>query len=188
MPHIFSRARAITLAFVSSCLVVSPAFAGGPLKVGYLDLNKIKVLYPDAAQAESMKQNAELQLADVVLKANRALAQAQLEKKSPQDLEKLQKDLQLQVQGMQQGIRLMVDQQTSAAYQKISGVAVEVASDRGLDVVVDSNTVFAGGAPLLKNGEDLTDPVLRKLLAQQPGAGKTPSVVPSQPQPAAQPH
>jgi Skp family chaperone for outer membrane proteins len=168
MPRFPLRAHATACALASACLLSQSAFAGGPLKVGYLDLNKIKQLYPEAAQVETMKQQAELQLVDVVNRANKALIQAQQEKKSPQEISKLHQDMQLQVQGMQQGIKLMVDQQTQATYAKITGAASAVAKDRGLDVVVDSNTIFAGAEPLTKNGEDLTDPVLRKLLVQQP--------------------
>ena len=49
------------------------------------------------------------------------------------------------------------------ANQNIAQALNMVAKDKGLDLVVDTSTILAGGDKLVNNGVDITEEVIKKL-------------------------
>jgi Skp family chaperone for outer membrane proteins len=169
--HQYFRASAAAAVLGLTCAGAVLA-AGGPFKIGYLDLDKVKRDYPDAARAEMIKLQVESQLRDVIDKVNRDLSAAVKEGKKPEELAKMKEQYQLQINGMQEGMRAVVMAQTLDVSNKIMFATTEVAKEKSLEMVVDRNNVFAG-ADKLVSCEDLTDPILKRLNA--PRAASTPA-------------
>lgn len=158
-----NKFRASALAVVLGLTCASSAMAAaGPFKVGYLDLEKVKQGFPDAARADFAKAQAESQLRDIVAKANAELDKAAKDKKEPAELEKMKHDFQLQISGMQQAFNMSVMSQTVETNSRIAAASNAVAKEKGLDIVVDVRNVF-GGADKLAGCEDVTDAVLKRL-------------------------
>lgn len=80
----------------------------------------------------------------------------------------------MQINGMQEAFRMMVMNQTQEANSKIAGATNDVAKEKGLDMVVDVNTVFAG-TDKLAGCDDLTDAVLKKLVPAKAAPAAAPA-------------
>ena len=173
------------VALVPSC-VSNPAYAQKSasqinVKVGYVNLGMIKASTPASASSEELTHRAEAFLKQAVEESNKRLAKAIEEKKSEDDIKKLKSDLQIQINAKQQAYAELVQSEQAQALQAISAAVNSVASEKGLDLVVDGGGVLAGGQKLLDNGVDITSEVVKKLAPNAAHAGETASKPPASP-------
>lgn len=155
---------AIVLTF-SSC---QPAMAqknatAAALKVGYFNLNLVKISCPETAGSETLRLQAENQLKREVEQANKRLQKAQEEKRTPEELKKLTGDIQAEINAKQQALAQLVQTATAQASEKIFQAVNQVAQEKGLDLVIDGAGVYAGGQKVIDNGVDVTADIMRKI-------------------------
>lgn len=163
------RSKILSTLSLSALLAVAssvPAMSAAqqiPLKVGYFNLALVKASYPESAGAESLRVQAENQLRIDVEEGNKRLQKAQEDKKPKEELEKMARDLQTEINAKQQALIRLIQTNTAIANQNIAQAVNAVAKDKGLDVVVDGAGVFAGGEKIVNSGEDITDPIVKRL-------------------------
>ena len=158
----------LTLAAVMTLFVSAPVSAqktatATTLKVGYFNLALVKASSPDAAGSETLKNQAEQQLRHDVEEANKRLQKAQSDKKPTEEVQKLAKEIQLEINAKQQALATLVQNATQQASAKIYAASAQVAQERGLDLVIDGAGVFAGGQKIIDNGQDITAEVIKKV-------------------------
>ncbi len=164
----------ITSVLAASLVAVSagiPTLAAGPaqttsVKFGYFNLALVKASYPEAAGSEALRVSAENQLRRDVEEGNKRLQKAQEEKKEKTEIEKMARELQIEINAKQNALIQLVQTQTAMATQAIAAAVAQVSKDKGLDVVVDGAGVFAGGEKLVNSGEDITESIVKKLAPQ----------------------
>ncbi len=133
------------------------------VKIGYFNLNLVKISYPEAAGSEALRAQAECQLRKDVEDANKRISKAQEEKKAPEELQKMAKEVQAEINAKQQALAQLVQSAQSQATEKLYTAVNMVAKEKGLDVIVDGAGVFAGGKMVLENGQDVTLDIITKL-------------------------
>jgi Skp family chaperone for outer membrane proteins len=136
------------------------------VKFGYFNLALVKASYPEAAGSEALRVTAENQLRRDVEEGNKRLQKAQEDKKSKEEIEKLARDMQSEINAKQTALIQLVQAQTAQATQNIAAAVARVSKEKGLDVVVDGAAVFAGGEKLVNNGEDITEAIVKTLAPQ----------------------
>lgn len=151
------------------------------VKIGYFNLALVKASYPEAAGSETLRNNAEAMLRRDVEEGNKRLQKAQEDKKPKEEIEKMARDLQAEINAKQQALIQLVQTQAAIATQNIAQAVNAVARDKGLDLVVDGAGVFAGGDKIVNNGVDITDEVVKRL---QPQALRSPTGGGAAPAPA----
>lgn len=165
---ITSTCAALLVAMAS---VSAPAFAQKTatptsIKIGYFNLALVKASYPEAAGSELLRTQAENQLRRDVEAGNQRLQKAQEEKKPKEEVEKMARDLQTEINAKQQALIQLVQTQAAIATQNIAQAVNAVAKDKSLDLVVDGAGVFAGGDKIVNNGVDITEDLIKKLAPQ----------------------
>ena len=133
------------------------------VKLGYYNLSMVKTSFPEAAGSDSLRAQAESQLRGFQEDANKRLQKALDDKKPKEEIEKLRNDLQSEYNGRLQALSQLVSTQVAIANQNIAQALNNVAKDKGLDLVVDTSTILAGGDKLVNNGIDITEEVIKKL-------------------------
>ncbi len=179
------RSKFLTSAFVVAIGLglagIAPSFAAPAqptsVKFGYFNLGLVKISYPEAAGSEALRVQAENQLRRDVERGNEMLQKAQQDKKPKDEVEKMAKELQLEINAEQHALVQLVQSQSATANQAIQAAVQAVAKEKGLDVVVDGASVFTGGEKVVNNGEDITEAIVKKLQPQalQPGGGSRPA-------------
>jgi Skp family chaperone for outer membrane proteins len=156
------------------------AQAAGPaqptsVKFGYFNLALVKASYPEAAGGEALRVQAENQLRRDVEAGNTRLQKAQEDKKPKEEIEKMARELQSEINAKQNALIQLVQTQTTMANQNIAAAVAKVSKEKGLDVVVDGAGVFAGGEKLVNTGEDITEAIVKTLAPQiaRPGGNTT---------------
>jgi Skp family chaperone for outer membrane proteins len=170
---IASTVAAIALAVVGLAPSMAAPAQQTSVKFGYFNLALVKASYPGAAGSEALRVQAENQLRQDVQRGNEALQKAQEAKKPKEEIEKMARDLQVEINAKQQALIQLVQSQTQMATQAIAGAVANVAKDKGLDVVVDGAAVFSGGEKIVTNGEDITEAIVKVLApnAIRPSSG-----------------
>jgi Skp family chaperone for outer membrane proteins len=138
------------------------------VKIGYFNLNLVKAVYPGSAESESLKNQAEAQLKNDVENANKNIQKLRDAKKSDDEITKAVHDTQLSINAEQGALAKLIQGQVQVARERIYGAVNQVAKDKGLDIVIDADGLFAGGKTVLNNGVDITQDLTR-LLAPQVG-------------------
>src|SRR3990167_310554 len=136
------------------------------IKIGYFNLALVKASYPEAAGSETLRTTAESQLRRDVEEGNKRLQKAQEEKKPREELEKMAREMQVEINAKQQALIQLVQTQAAIATQNIAQAVNSVARDKSLDLVVDGAGVFAGGDKIVANGLDITEDVVKRLQPQ----------------------
>lgn len=149
------------------------------VKFGYFNLALVKASYPEAAGSEALRVQAENQLRRDVEEGNKRLAKANEDKKPKEEIEKMARDLQSEINAKQNALIQLVQTQTAMATQAIAAAVAQVSKDKGLDVVVDGAGVFAGGEKLVNSGEDITEAIVRRLAPQLAKPANTPAPAPA---------
>lgn len=153
----------VAMASVSAPALAATTATATSVKIGYFNLLLVKASYPEAAGGESLRTQAEGQLRRDLENANKTLQKAQEDKKSKDELEKLSRDLQQDINAKNQALTQLVQTQLAIANQNIAQAVNAVAKDKGLDLVVDSSTILAGGDKLVNNGVDVTEDIIKRL-------------------------
>jgi Skp family chaperone for outer membrane proteins len=136
------------------------------VKVGYFNLALVKASYPEAAGSDMLKTQAENQLRRDVDEGNKRLRKAEDDKKPKEEIERMARDLQAEINAKQQALIQLLQTQAAIANQNIAQAVASVAKDRNLDLVVDGASIFAGGDKIVKDGEDITEAVVKRLQPQ----------------------
>ncbi|MFA6211876.1 MAG: OmpH family outer membrane protein [Candidatus Obscuribacterales bacterium] len=149
-------------------LLGQPAYAQkaatpASLKIGYFNLNLVKISCPETAGSETLRLQAESQLKREVEQANRRLQKAQEEKRTPEELKKLTSDIQSEINAKQQALAQLVQTATAQATEKIFQTVNQVAQEKGLDLVIDGAGVYSGGQKVIDNGVDVTADIMKKI-------------------------
>ena len=157
-----------TISVVLSLLFCQPTLAqksatAATLKVGYFNLNLVKISCPETAGSETLRLQAENQLKREVEQANKRLQKAQEEKRTPEELKKLTSDIQAEINAKQQALAQLVQTATAQASEKIFHAVNQVAQEKGLDLVIDGAGVYAGGQKVIDNGVDVTGDIMKKI-------------------------
>lgn len=186
--------KSLTLALALSSLTISavaPAFAAGTaatmsVKIGYFNLHLVKASFPEAAGSETLRVQAENQLRRDVEEGNKVLQKLQSENKPKEEIEKKARDLQTEINAKQQALIQLVQTQQAIANQTIGQAVAQVAKEKGLDLVIDASSVYAGADKVVSNGEDITDSIVKKLAPAVLKSGSSNDSKPA-PKPAAAP-
>jgi Skp family chaperone for outer membrane proteins len=162
--HLFALA-----ALLSGASIVPPgAMAGSSqsltVKMGYFNLNKVKTLHPASAGLDRLENTAKELLRLDAEKGNSALLQMQKDGKPKEEIEKAQRDLQLQINAKVEASTSLLMGNRATANTEIAQAVNAVAKEKGVDIIVDAGGIYAGGEKFLSNGEDLTDNILQKLV------------------------
>lgn len=157
-----------TIAFALTVLFAQPVLAqknatAAALKIGYFNLNLVKISCPETAGSETLRLQAENQLKREVEQANKRLQKAQEEKRTPEELKKLTSDIQAEINAKQQALAQLVQTATAQASEKIFQAVNQVAQEKGLDLVIDGAGVYAGGQKVIDNGVDVTADIMKKI-------------------------
>lgn len=158
-----SLSLVLALAAVGLPANAQKAASATTLKVGYFNLNLVKASSPDAAGSESLKNQAESQLRREVEEANKNLQKALSDKKPQEEVQKMAKEVQTEINAKQKALAELVQAATAQANQKIYQAVNQVAAEKSLDLVVDGAGVYAGGQKVIDNGQDITADVIKKL-------------------------
>jgi Skp family chaperone for outer membrane proteins len=159
---------ALTLSVLSTPALAQKAATPLNVKVGYFNLNLVKMADPEAVGSDSLKNQAESQLRRDVDEGNKKVQKARDEKKSAEEVTKMVEQLQLEIAAKNQALAQLVQNNNAIAQDRLRQVINGVAKDRGLDLIIDGAGVFAGGQKVLDNGVDVTDEIAKKL---NPAAG-----------------
>lgn len=165
------------LALVAMTSASVPAWAqkaasAQSVKIGYFNLALVKASYPEAAGSETLRTNAENILRNDVQKGNERIQKAQEDKKPKEEIEKMARDLQTEINAQQQALIQLVQTQNAIATQNIAQAVNAVAKDKSLDLVIDGAGVFAGGDKIVANGQDITSDIIKKLNPNSPTVSK----------------
>ena len=163
--NVVSSLALVLASGVIACLPANAqkAASATTLKVGYFNLNLVKASSPDAAGSESLKNQAESQLRREVEEANKNLQKALSDKKPQEEVQKMAKEVQTEINAKQKALAELVQAATAQANQKIYQAVNQVAAEKSLDLVVDGAGVYAGGQKVIDNGQDITADVIKKL-------------------------
>lgn len=162
MPALSLIVLASSLGFAPAALAEKAATATS-VKIGYFNYNLVKAAYPEAADSERMKNQAEEQLKRDVMDGNTKLQKAKEDKKSEDEIKKMQETLQIAITAKQQALVEMVQRENAIAQERVRRAVSDVAKDKGLDLIIDGAGVFAGGQKIVENGVDVTEDVVKKL-------------------------
>lgn len=133
------------------------------VKIGYFSLPSVKANFSEAAQAELLKTQAEAQLRREAEQANREIQKLRDDKKSEADVKIALEKAQLRIQAKEEALAQLVQSQTIRANSAIARAVTDVASRKGIDIVVDSQSVYTGAERFRDSGVDLTKEVIESL-------------------------
>lgn len=147
------------------------------VKIGYFNLGMVKANYPLAASSEILKAQAESQLREEARSLNETLQKMKDEKRPDAEIRDHIESSQTKITAKQQALGQLLQTQSQQVRMAIGQAVSLVAKERGLDIVVDGQAIFAGGQKFLDNGTDVTKDVIGKLrpganLSQNPPARK----------------
>jgi len=146
----------------------SPVFAQGApsavsVKLGYFSLGMVRANYAEASTSEGLKAQAEAQLRQAAEEANTRIQKMREDKKPTDEIEKSIREAQTKLGAKQEALAQLVETSTNSVTAKIMQAANLVAKDKGVDIVVDGQHVFAGGQKFLDSGIDLTKEIIERL-------------------------
>ena len=133
------------------------------VKLGYLNLGMVKANFPQAANSEILKAQAEAQLREEARSLNEALQKMKDEKKPEESIKKHIEISQTKITAKQQALAQLLQAQSNQVRIAIAQAVNSVAKEKGLDIIVDGQAIFAGGQKFLDNGVDVTRDVIAKL-------------------------
>ncbi|MCW5823811.1 MAG: OmpH family outer membrane protein [Cyanobacteria bacterium TGS_CYA1] len=155
------------LVLVSALLSASvcPALAQSAVqvKLGYFSLGMVRANYAEASTSEGLKAQAEAQLRQAAEEANSRIQKMREDKKPTEEIEKAIREAQTKLGAKQEALAQLVETSTSTVTAKIMQAANAVAKEKGVDIVVDGQHVFAGGQKFLDSGVDLTKEIIERL-------------------------
>lgn len=133
------------------------------VRVGYFNLAQVRTSYPAAAGVEEMKEESINQLRQYADEGNRKLEKARQEKKSPEEIQKMLKDLQAEVNAKEKAYADLLQMANARAAEDIRQAVNAVCQEKNLDTAVDIAGLFTGAQRIIDGGVDITDAVIKKL-------------------------
>lgn len=161
-------ASVLFVATVGSAMAQNKTATPSTVKIGYFNLALVKATTP-AGDAESLKNNAEGQLRRDIETGQKAIEKAKADKKTETEIKDIVKQVQTELAAKQQALAQIVQQATLQDTQRLVGAVSNVAKKKGLDLIVDANSVYAGGKQVLDNGVDVTTDVVEAMGGKAPG-------------------
>lgn len=140
-----------TVALALTLMAATSILGGcGKVQVGYVDKERVG---KEAAQIETLSKEWEQKLNDLQTEAQEQFSQEKVSSMSQEDLAKAQQQLQMRAASLNQSYEMQMN-------QKLETAAQSIASEKKLDVVVDS---AKDSRMVLMGGTDITDDVIEKL-------------------------
>jgi Skp family chaperone for outer membrane proteins len=136
-------------------------------KFGYFDLKVIRNTFPDSVTFEQSRYNGEDRLRNSANEANQQLKQFESENHSVEEIQRERLKLQSSVDAKTNSFVQQMLASNLNIIEKIKQAASTVAEARGVDVVLDANSVFFGGGKILDGGIDVTADMM-KILGTNP--------------------
>lgn len=170
----FPRALALLIG-LSSVVVGSGAVAADvpekaidPLtvKVAYFNFGKIRAGIPEVSNAEAIRINSEAQLRKDVDNWNQKLMKMREEKQPASEIEKTKQEGQAVVRAKQEALAQLVESASLSVRVRVAQAVEAEARARNIDLVVDGQGLYAGGQKVFDHGVDITQAVLKRLLAE----------------------
>jgi len=135
------------------------------VKVGYFNFGKIRAGIPEVANAEAIRINSEAQLRKDVENWNNRLLKMREEKKSLEEIDKTKQEGQAVVRAKQEALAQLVESANLSVRVRVAQAAEAEAKERNIDLVVDGQGLYAGGKRVFDHGVDITQSVLKRILA-----------------------
>lgn len=136
------------------------------VKVAYFNFGKIRAGIPEVSNAEAIRINAEAQLRKDVETWNSRLIKMREEKKPAAEIEKTKQEGQTVVRAKQEALAQLVESANLSVRVRVAQAAEAEARARSIDLVVDGQGLYAGGQKVFDHGVDITQAVLKRLLAE----------------------
>lgn len=168
--------KQIKLVVVSSLFVLTsslPAMAGEKqlasvsVKIGYFNLGMVKANCPMAASSDILKAQAESQLRDELESSNKMIQKMKADKKDANEIQAAIQKAQSMLSAKQEALAQLVQAQASQVNMKIVQAVSQVAKEKDLDVIVDGQSIYAGGQKFLDSGVDVTKEIISKVNSNQ---------------------
>lgn len=144
------------------------------VKVAYFNFGKIRAGIPEVSNAEAIRINAEAQLRKDVETWNNKLLKMREEKKPAAEIEKTKQEGLTVVRAKQEALAQLVESANLSVRVRVAQAAEAEAKSRNIDLVVDGQGLYAGGQKVFDHGVDITQAVLKRLLAESEDKQKTP--------------
>ena len=168
------RAFAVLIGLSSAVFANSAVAADVPekvvdpltVKVAYFNLGKIRAGLPEVSNAEAIRINSEAQLRKDVDTWNQKLMKMREEKQSASEIEKTKQEGQAVVRAKQEALAQLVESASLSVRVRVAQAAEAEARARNIDLVVDGQGLYAGGQKVFDHGVDITQAVLKRLLAE----------------------
>jgi len=170
----FIASIAITAGFCANVPASERAPEPLTVKVAYFNFGKIRAGIPEVSNAEAIRINAEAQLRKDVETWNYKLLKMREEKKPAAEIEKTKQEGQTVVRAKQEALAQLVESANLSVRVRVAQAAEAEAKSRNIDLVVDGQGLYAGGQKVFDHGVDITQAVLKRLLAESEDKQKTP--------------
>lgn len=161
------RSVVLVVAALAFCLSIAAASFGE--SIGYVDVSRVFKDYKEAEKAqENLKKESDAFYVEVKA-AQEQLDKAEKEKKSQEDLDKLNKELTEKLEPKKQALLKLNDELTSRLQADIMASIKRVSKKVGIDVVLSKSIDMAIGNQktsepvILIGGVDLTEMVISDL-------------------------
>lgn len=136
------------------------------VKVGYFNFGKIRAGIPEVANAEAIRINSEAQLRKDVEAWNNKLIKMREEKQSAAEIDKTKQEAQAVVRAKQEALAQLIESANLSVRVRVAQAAEAEAKSRNIDLVVDGQGLYAGGQKVFDHGVDITQAVLKRILAE----------------------
>jgi len=136
------------------------------VKVGYFNFGKIRAGIPEVANAEAIRINSEAQLRKDVEIWNSKLIKMREDKQPASEIDKTKQEAQAVVRAKQEALAQLVESANLSVRVRVAQAAEAEAKARNIDLVVDGQGLYAGGQKVFDHGVDLTQAVLKRILAE----------------------
>lgn len=136
------------------------------VKVAYFNFGKIRAGIPEVANAEAIRINSEAQLRKDVESWNNKLIKMREEKQPASEIDKTKQEAQAVVRAKQEALAQLVESANLSVRVRVAQAAEAEAKARNIDLVVDGQGLYAGGQKVFDHGIDITQPVLKRILAE----------------------
>ncbi len=164
---ILSLIAQVSMSLAASALD-APEKPAEPLtvKVAYFNFGRIRAGIPEVSNAEAIRINSEAQLRKDVETWNNKLLKMREEKKPAAEIEKTKQEGQTVVRAKQEALAQLVEAANLSVRVRVAQAAEAEAKERNIDLVIDGQGLYAGGQKVFDHGIDITQSVLKRLLAE----------------------
>lgn len=142
-------------------------------KVGYFNLALVKASAPETAASYPMTAESERKLLEEIEEGNKTLKQMWERHESKESIASYQNVLQTKINDDHKKLMLEVRSNNLPTSERIKKAIRTVAASRGLDLTLDSASVFQGGAKIVDGGIDITNDIIACLAGKELGSSRS---------------